>query len=170
VLPDAVKAAGTLRYPDFEHAAAVASQRSFVVKDATDIETYKQVVKSAREENGLDMSSWINTWLTLDRKHNVKYARGILDPYAAFYAGPTVDDVEKTASEIVFIADAAVPVTVVEKLPEDGIRQRFSKESAERIIGVVKTAKKNPEKASEEIGALSRNGQKELLRLALAVK
>lgn len=169
LIPDRVKEAGTLRYPDYAHAAKVAEQRAFVVKDPTALAAYADAVKSASANNGLDASDAIATWLKLDREHGVKYARGILDPIDAFYAGPKVEDVEKFASLHVFVKDVAVPAIEITKLNDDTICAHFSKSAAEKVKSIVKQAKSDAVAASVQVSALGDETQKELLRLVVEV-
>lgn len=169
LIPDRVKEAGALRCPDYAHAALVAEQRAFVVKDQEALSAYSAAVKSASTRDDLDASEAIATWLKLDREHGVKYANGILDPIAAFYAGPKVEDVEKFASAHVFVKGVAVPAVDFLKLDDDVVSARFSKSAAEKIKAAIKQAATDPVAASVQIDSFGDPTQKELLRLVAEV-
>lgn len=169
VLPDVISAAGELRYPDFDFADMVADQRRFVVKSAEAQELYKEVVKSARAAGAIDVQDWINSWLELDRTYQVKYAKGIVDPYAAFYSGPSVDAVEKAASETVFVAGASVPSSVIAKLSEETLREHFSKAAADSLVAWTKQAGTDAVAATATVAGFSLESQRQILALALLV-
>lgn len=165
VIPLKVATAGVTRYPDFEHATKIASNRKFVVSQPEALELYQDLVKVASTE-GADPEAVAALWEELDVKFGVKYANGIVDPYAAIYSGDPVAEVEKLANEIVLIADAPVPVSVIDALPDEGFTQRFSAKTAAALQTWKKEA--SAAKLSAGIADFDIEIQKEVLRLALA--
>jgi hypothetical protein len=165
VLPTKVATAGVARYPDFEHATKIASNRKFVVTSTEALELYQDLVKVASAPDA-DPEAVAALWEELDVKFGVKYANGIVDPYAAIYSGDPVAEVEKLANEIVLIADAPVPVSVIAALPDEGFTQRFSAKTATALQAWKKEA--SAAKLSAGIAGFDIEIQKEVLRLALA--
>lgn len=166
VLPAKVVEAGQDRYPNFEFAAKMAANRRFVVKDEQALVLYADLVKAAEATTDIDAEQFAELWSDLDRTYGVKYANGILDPYAALFSGPTKAEVEKMASTFAFVAETPVPMQVLQAIPETTLKQRFSTKTAEAFIGWRKLAAAD---LTTKLAQLDRAVQRELLRIAVAL-
>ncbi|HSW48960.1 MAG TPA: hypothetical protein VLH09_02245, partial [Bryobacteraceae bacterium] len=96
-----------------------------------------------------------------------EYRDGIVDPWAAIFSGPLKAEVEKLASEFVFLADAPVPRTTLDAIPAEKIAQHFTKATGEKILGWRKAA--GAADITADAAQLEPAVQRHLLRLALAV-
>lgn len=165
-LPQRIAIAGEERFPDFEYATKIASNRRFVVKDPEVLALYADLVKAAESTSEVSPEDFAQLWVELDTTAGVKYANGIVDPYAAVFSGPTKAEVEKAAGEFAFVAEAPVPVSTLRSISEESLRQRFAKTTADNVIEWRKMAAAD---ITTKVAALERSVQRELLRLALAV-
>lgn len=165
-LPEKVHAAGVARFPNFEFAAQVAGNRKFVVKSAEALELYAELVKSAHASDETEAVKFATLWTELDSQFGVKYANGIVDPWAAIFSGPTVEEVEKMASTFAFVAGTPVPLATLQAIPEEKLTQSFSTKTAGLLVA---TRTKSAAELTSLVSAWDRPVQKELLRLAVAV-
>jgi hypothetical protein len=104
-------------------------------------------------------------WAELDAQQGVKYAHGILDPWAAIFSGPTREEVAKAASEFAFVGETPVPVATLQAIPEARLRECLSTKTASAFV----TARTSAATLTAQLGAWDRPVQQEILRLALAV-
>jgi hypothetical protein len=165
VLPPRIERAGEDRYPDFNQAAKAAASRKFVVKDQEALELYAELVKAAESTSELDAEKFAQLWADLDGTYGVKYAHGILDPWAAIFSGPTKHEVEKLASTFTFIAGSPVPMDALNAIPEEKLRQRLTKTAADNLLTWRKLA---AAEVTQHVSSLEMPVQKEILRLAAA--
>lgn len=164
-----VEILGQERLPDVDHAVEIAETRKWAGVADEGIALYKEAAEAARGGSDEDVEDAISCWLELDKIHGVKYARHILDPYQAFYSGETLEAVQKTASEVVVINDVLIPKAVFGLPSEKQLRQNFSKESAERLIGLQKEASTNPAICSASLARdFTHEERHELLQLLVS--
>jgi hypothetical protein len=170
-IPDRVWNMGEERMVNFENAEFAISERQYA---GANTEEYQTALKQA-SEGKISVDEAIDTWMTLDVVNNINHKR-ITSPQEAFYSGMKLASVEALSSDNVFISDVMVPLSAVEKLlTQDGkaVKMAFRKETADRILSVVKEASNKTAKTAAVIGArlseLSQAQQKELLNVLLKV-
>lgn len=73
----------------------------------------------------------------LDHDNGIRYNGRIEDPYSLIFSGPTVDELEKAAGQIVTIENVNIPVVDFLNLSDDKIDETFGK----RVATVIKEAK-----------------------------
>ena len=97
------------------------------------ITLYKEAFKMAKEatDEG-ERKELLDVISDLDHTYEVDY-KHVMDPYNAFYNGVPVADIEKAASQFVFIGDAHIPVPEFIKVSEERLTQEFSATVAESI-------------------------------------
>jgi hypothetical protein len=144
-LPARVRAAGEIRYPDFDYAELVVEMRKKAGVSEDSAVTYREIVDSAREEFAASGSiegveKWANLWLDLDAVNKVSYGRGSPDPYQAFFSGAPAAEVEKAASEIVLVHDALVPRDVFTRIDRGFVKTAFAKEAHGIITEAIRLA------------------------------
>lgn len=171
-LPARIWDMGEERIIDFNHAMEVAEHR----KQAgyANGQEYIDLVKEA-SAGVISVNTALDQWMTLDTVNKVNH-RYVDSPHEAFYSGAKVSEIEKAASQNIFISDVMVPVNEVLKLAADKctlIRMSFRKEAAENIIGIINTLNAGEEKSAAEaslkIAKLPEPQRKELLNLLLQV-
>ena len=162
-----VELLGTERMADVDHALAIADTREWAGVPPEGIALYKEAAEAVRDGSPEELEDAIACWLELDKLHQVKYARHILDPYQAFFSGEKISEIEKMASEVVLVGDVMIPKSVFGLPSETQLRQSFSKESAEKIMGLQKTASVNAADASRGMQDFNDDERRELLRLFL---
>jgi hypothetical protein len=168
VLPAKVAQAGEDRYPDFAMAERILALRKAVVKSAEAVILYDDLVKAAAAAaSEEEAEKFASLCAELDQTCGVQYRDGIVDPWSAIFSGPLKSEVEKLASEFVFLAEAPVPRTALETIPAEKITQHFSKATGDKIMGWRKAA--TAAEITTAAAQLELSVQRQLLRLALAV-
>lgn len=162
----AVRCFGEERLPDFENALQVAELRKNAGVPDEAIQLYKDAALGAQQEPD-QIPRWLDLWLDLDSSFAVKYSSYQPDPYSAFYAGESEDNIAKAASEMVIIADVMIPSTVLSLVPEDNIRKHFRKEAADLMVAARGCAVADPATASTIFEKLGREVNQEFLQLLL---
>lgn len=170
-LPTSVVATGREALPDFEHAQVVASLR----KQASDddrVSIYQDLVefaKQAYEENNSEaaLEPALEAWELLDKELNIKYSRRQINPYAAFFTGPSFDEIDKAAANVVLVEEVMIPKVVFDNLSDKAIEREFAGDTAVLLKQARDLSKKgNPrhaEKVLEE--ATSKEARQELLNV-----
>lgn len=175
-LPRTVVQLGTQRIPDFSYAKTVAGLRkSAGLVNGEQHAIYMDLLDAAESEfdsisdvNQKDqaMDKWAEAMLELDRTCGItKYTDNVVDPYSAIFSGPSYADIEKVASETLFIADTAVPMAALRAIPTKDVNVRFTKDEAEAIRGWQKSA--SAYDVNTALGLQSEAFHDELLRLAI---
>ena len=108
---------------------AVANLRTALTKVANHTEAIKLAEATA------------STIYDMDCDNHVRYSARMLDPYELIFSGPTVDELEKAAAQVVDILHVDVPVADFLNLSDEKIDTIFSKNAAM----VIKQAKQNVE-------------------------
>lgn len=143
-------------------ASIAAKQRKERLGEAAG-EVYEEIVKSASidVENAED---YVNLFVDMDRMNSVEYDKDMLNPYEAFYSGPSVDSVKKQANAYVLVSDAPVPIEEFTKLAQEKIEKNFTAEEAELLMQTVKAASdEGGISASEKLVQFPKETQKRLL-------
>ncbi len=166
-LPEVVKVAGTRRTPDFKVAKEVALRRGRDVGDPEMAQLYADIVKAAEE--GTDSAEdLVEVWEELDAVAGVKYARGVVDPHAALFSGPTEEFMDKLASETLLIDDVLVPAAAIASIPRRTIEDRFLSAHATQVLEWQKLAATNAPAANAKVQELGSATRTELIKLAVA--
>lgn len=165
-LHDRIKQAGVHRLFSLESALRMADARAWAGVPAESVELYKQAAQGAAQDPGNELQ-WMSLWDDLDRANHVKYSKLVPRPHAAFFAGPEVEQIEKLASEVVILEDVMIPKAVIAKPSEQSLRQRFTKQAAEKILEIQKVACQNPYDASRQFAELDGDTRKEFLKVLL---
>ena len=162
-----VLAVGEERIPDFSSAEQVAELRKNAGVDDEGVVLYKEAAAGALAEPSA-ADKWLDLWLDLDATYNVKYSALQPSPYEAFYAGDTLSDIAKLASEMVLIEGALIPREALRAVPEDLIKRAFRKETADVLIAAVADAQTEPALASGAFEKLGSATSKHFLELVIA--
>lgn len=172
-LPERVWNMGEERLPNLENAKVALVSRKRAGVNEEGLKLYEDVIKSAATADS-SVSDCVDLWLDLDAVHGVDY-RSVTNPYAAFYSGPKISDVEKQAAEVIFIEDVPVPKTeVVGLLVDDAltIKREFNKAAAEKVEEALAPLKeeyseKSAAIATARIASLPESSRKGILRILL---
>lgn len=183
-LHDKLIAAGTLCTPDWEMAERGIEHRKQAGLSEDKLQEYRDVVLGARaefeksgsvitEESIENNDRWVDIWCDLDRDYGIKYA-GIPTPYQSFYAGLSLAEFEKAASEHVFIGDVMVPREELMMLQPHTIDEHFTKEDAsviksarEYIAHVSGVTSESTGRCSDELSKLDADTSHDLLKVLL---
>lgn len=110
-------------------------------KAATNDPIYGEIAEAAVQNNdGLGSYEYAELWLKADHLNGYKKAKHEPDAFLLFNSGPTVEAMERQIESWVDIGGAPVPVTKVASVREETVRKCFAKETAEKLIKLVKQA------------------------------
>jgi hypothetical protein len=110
-------------------------------KQATGDEFYTDLAKLAQTNpEGQSGRSYATLCVNADRLNGYKQAKSEPDPFQIFGSGPTVEAVDRSIESWVSIADAPIPVEKVASVKESAVRKWFAKETADRIVELIKRA------------------------------
>jgi hypothetical protein len=170
LIPAKVKNAGTKRQVDFNYAERVVEKRAAKVDEDT-ADLYREIFKSAKADNE-NLDNYLTLMVDLDRTNGINYGYHE-DPFSAFYSSYKEDEIEKLASEHIFIGEVPVPKEVFTKIAEEDIIANFRKEDSEKILDLQKRASTATTSACMgDINALlsetKDSVQRELIQLCLA--
>lgn len=142
-IPSIIKKYATAKLPDSNVAYELISLRNV---DEDGMNNYRNVIiKMASDitESNMEYDTIVDIAdkaaediFALDQHYGIKYASDQPDPYEVIYTGPTMEEINKFASEHVRIADIPVPVVDFVNLSDDTITAKFSKKAAEVILEV----------------------------------
>jgi hypothetical protein len=175
-LPKTVVQLGTPRTPDFQYAASrVSLSKSAGLINEEALPVYLDILQAAESEyNSISdftekdaaMTKWAEAMLDLDRACGIaKYNEIVVDPYSALFSGTSYADIDKAASETLFINDAAVPLAALQAIPSKDVHARFTKDESASILDWQKSA--SAYDINRELGLQSEAFHDELLRLAV---
>lgn len=156
--------AGTPRIFDETQAMKSAEVRGLIVKDPEVAQLYVDIVKAAAASPD-EQAQCAELWLELDQQHRIKYAKGVLDPFEAFFSGITVAEFDKIANETVFVAGVAVPRSAVMGLPPTKVAAFFAGDVRAGVEATIKAASTSAADADKAAAALPPESQRELLRI-----
>lgn len=126
-------------------------------------EVYEEIFKSASIDVE-NVGDYVNLFVDMDRMNAVAYDKDMLNPYEAFYSGPSLDSVKKQANAYVLVSEAPVPLEEFTKLAKDKIEKNFTAEEAELLMQTVKAASdEGGISASEKLVQFPKETQKRLL-------
>jgi hypothetical protein len=120
----------------------VLSKRAGVSEETTkqDIETYRELFKAATSQSSIpEMEKYASLIEDFDDLNGITF-RDVVDTDKAFFSGPESSEIEKAASEYIFIGDAMLPVKAFMDVKFEKIAQHFSKETATKITELQKMA------------------------------
>jgi hypothetical protein len=146
-LPKGVVAKGIRREIDTKYAATALGQRERLLREdqertgkdrAGDIETYQELFKSAKH-NTADLQKFANLIEDMDDLCGFDHS-DLIDIDQSFWSGPKSSDVEKAASEFIFLGEAMVPAKALVAIPFEKLAQHFSKDTAIKIADIQKKA------------------------------
>jgi hypothetical protein len=172
-LPSRVIELGRTGEPDFDHARTCARLRKSASADSR-TELYEELIALAESDYAEKSSSGvldeaIDAWLMLDNELGIKYSHHQPDPYVAFFAGVSEDEIDKAANAVVAIEDVLVPRILLEGLSDSVIDREFAGDT--NIImkqARDKTRTDGPRQAEKILKeAVSIDARKELLNLLL---
>lgn len=142
-IPSVINKYATAKLPDSNVAYELVGLRE---ANGVDVSRYQDViVKMANEISESDMSyssivdiadKAAEDLFVLDQEYGIKYASDQPDPYEIIYTGPTMEEINKFASEHVRISGIPVPVVDFVNISEDAVTSRFSKKASELILKV----------------------------------
>lgn len=162
---------GEERIPDFHAAASIMEIRvKYAAQSEEQRQLYREVVKSAEEawHRGESLDDYIDLVGELDAYNGIKSGGLICDPVALFYRGPTQSEVEKFASEVVFVGSQPLPAELVARFGQmRQVHARLPKAAAEKVVQASAAALSDPAAATVALSALDAPEQLTVLSLAL---
>lgn len=134
-LPQTVLRYGVERLPDPWIVKCAAELRTEITKDPI----YQELAEAAlaQPESSYDFAE---LWLQADRMNGVKMGRFDPDPFEIMNSGQTKEEAEKFIESWVSIAEAPVPREKVAAVTEADLRKRFQKDTADKLLLLVKKA------------------------------
>lgn len=169
-LPQEVLRMGEDRIPDFANAlAAIEKRAEFCNVDEEGMRIYRDTVEAAKEafQQDEDLQDFIDVISLVDETNQVKYSALIKDPYQVFFSGPTRQEVEKFAKEVVFVGDTPVPTEVFGSLLDTDIEGMFRGATATPIKQARDMAIGDAAGASQAIASIGEENEHALLSLML---
>lgn len=142
-IPSVIKKYATAKLPDSNVAYELVGLRNVSEEQ---LDNYRNIiVKMANDITASDME--YNTIVdiadkaaedifVLDKEYGIKYASDQPDPYDVIYTGPTMQEINKFASQHVRISDIPVPVVDFVNLSDTVVNTKFSKKASEVILKV----------------------------------
>lgn len=174
-LPDKITQLGVDRIPQICSAEDISTLRERHVQDNEGKKLYEEIIKLGNS-GSVDPSVCVDLIRNLDALHGIDY-RHHYSPDEIIFSGPETADVEKAASDYIFIAGVPVPTLEVVGLTtkkEELVKRYFNKEGAEKVAECLKPLKDSAEKTvhicaavSDNIGQLSLDNQKTILSILL---
>jgi hypothetical protein len=120
------------------------------------------------EERDEITEKWAGLLVDLDRLAGIETYHDMQPhPYAVLNAGPTHAELEKVASQTLFLGDTLVPARALVSVPEAEVRKYFRKDAAARILNIQKLASSDIWGANRDLAELDEELGRELLRLTL---
>jgi hypothetical protein len=140
-LPSFINEIGRRRELDFDRALALTHTRKAACEaNGNDFTAYEDVVKAASEASPEELPDFIQLIEDLDIANGIKYGSHVPLPEQIFYSGMTSEEFEKFASAHIPIAGVLIPQTVVGSVKEASVRQHWTKNDAESLLGCIKAA------------------------------
>lgn len=170
ILPPEVVAIGEDRIVDFERAKqALESRRLYCGVDDDGMKLYHDTLESAKAAYHRDepLDEYLEVVRIIDDANRVKYSALIRDPHQVFYAGPLRSEVEKFATEVIFVGDVPVPSETFAALSDAEIEGTFRAGAADAVKEAKFQALGNAYGATGMLADLGPENERALLRLLL---
>lgn len=171
IIPAEIISLGENRIPNFDEAKqAAVRRRVYCDLDEQAFRLLNEAVDAAKEAyyEGEDIEDFIDVWRMVDDGAGVKYSALIKNPYQVFFSGEKRSDVEKFASEIVFVGETPLPSEVVLGLRDADIDGYFRAQTAALVKQARDAAAAETARSTHLLAGLSEPDQRALLSLVLA--
>lgn len=133
-----VRAFGTRNIPDPFAAEVLVKMRKSAAHNELVAELQRKLTETKDVQQAIELTNAAaEDMYVLDKKAGVVYGKGVLDPYAILFTGPTLEDLEKAAASTITLRGVNIPVEDFLNLADKDINVNFSAKSA----SIIKEAK-----------------------------
>ena len=133
-----VRAFGTRNTPDPYAAEILVKMRKSAAHNELMKEFQEKLASTSELSEAIEVANEIaEKMYVLDKQAGVRYGKGVLDPYAILFTGPTLEEFEKAAASTISLRGVNIPVDDFVNLADKDIDVNFSSKSA----SIIKEAK-----------------------------
>ena len=133
-----VRAFGTRNTPDPYAAEILVKMRKSAAHNELMKEFQEKLASTSEISEAIEVANEIaEKMYVLDKQAGVRYGKGVLDPYAILFTGPTLEEFEKAAASTISLRGVNIPVDDFVNLADKDIDVNFSAKSA----SIIKEAK-----------------------------
>lgn len=137
-LTEEVRSFGTRNTPDPYAAEILVRMRKSAAHDKLVSDLQEKLASVGSVEEAIEVTNAAaDEMVVLDKNAGVRYGKGVLDPYAILFTGPTLEEFEKAAASTISLRGVNIPLDDFVNLADKDIDVNFSSKSA----SIIKEAK-----------------------------